>query len=388
MSTRPAVLLINSMGTGGAERAVAHAALRLSACGRHVRVLCLERAAAKETSHPALEVEYLSGMTTSAGPLRKLAALPILAFRLAVYLSRQQVSVVMSHLFRANFVNVLSKTLAGARHTAILVNHTRISRLAREGIQGRINAMLCRALYPKADLVASVSSGAAAECAELLGLSTGRSITLYDPIDVEGARSNPSVHGASCTVVCTGRLVSLKRFGEVVDAFGRTAPDFPGLRLRIVGDGPQRARLESKAAASGVAERITFLGRVDDPLSAMAGCTVFVSASETEGFGMAIVEALALGIPVVAADCAFGPREILAPGTDPMRLLGSGAEMEIAAFGILFPVGAVAQMEKGLRRVLSDSALKAELARKGPHRAADFSTDRAIAAYERLLYPA
>jgi N-acetylgalactosamine-N,N'-diacetylbacillosaminyl-diphospho-undecaprenol 4-alpha-N-acetylgalactosaminyltransferase len=327
-------------------------------------------------------------MKTSGGPLLKLVALPILAVRLAAYLAREQVSVVMSHLFRANFVNVLSKILAGARHTAILVNHTRISRLRSEGIQGKITWMLCSALYPKADLVASVSIGSATECAELLGLSSQRSITLYDPIEMQDARSTLPLEGTSNTVACAGRLVSLKRFSDLIAAFGRVAPDFPGLHLRIIGDGPERARLECRAAESGVTEKITFLGWAEDPYCAMAGCTVFVSASETEGFGMAIVEALALGIPVISSDCAFGPREILAPGTDPTRLLGSGAAMEIAPFGILFPVGAVAELEKGLRRILSDSVLKADLALKGPHRAADFAAERAVAEYDRLLYPA
>lgn len=384
----PAVLLINSMGTGGAERAVTLAAAGLRAHGRKVRILCLERAPESEIPGTVQEIEYLSGMRTSAGPLLKLAALPFLALRLASCLARHQVSVVMSHLFRANFVNILARVLAGARHTAILVNHSRISRLKGEGIHGRINWILCRALYPKADLVASVSSGASSECAELLGLPSSRSITLYDPIDVEAARSTLPGKGASDTVVCAGRLVSLKRFDNLIAAFSRIAPDFPGLKLRIIGDGPERARLERKAAESGVTERITFFGRAEDPFGAMAECSAFVSTSETEGFGMAIVEALSLGVPVIASDCAYGPREILAPGTDPTVLLESGAEMEIARFGILYPVGSVLELEKALRRLLTDRSLRSELANKGPSRAADFSADRAVAAYDRLLFPA
>jgi len=383
-----AVLLINSMGTGGAERAVALAAARLRARGRDLRILCLEKAPEEEAPSQELEVVYLSGMKTSAGPLMKLAALPLLAFRLSSYLARQGVQTVMSHLFRANFVNILARLLARARHRAILVNHTRISRLRAEGIQGRINWLLCRLLYPKADLVASVSSGAAAECAELLGLSSRQSLTLHDPIDTEAANAAAPREGAGDALVCAGRLVSLKRFGDLIEAFSRIAADFPRLSLRIVGDGPERADLERRAAESAAGPRITFNGRVADPFGALSGCAAFVSASETEGFGMAIVEALALGIPVVASDCAYGPREILAPDTDPTRLLEPGAGMEIASFGILYPVGSVPELEKALRRLLADEAIRSELARKGPGRAADFSAERAIAVYDRLLFSA
>ena len=387
-SGHSAVLLINSMGTGGAERAVALAAARLRACGRHVRVLCLERAPGDEAPNADGQIEYLSDMTTSAGPFLKLAALPLLAFRLSSYLARHKVNAVMSHLFRANFVNVLARTLARALHTAVLVNHTRISRLRSEGIQGRINWMLCKMLYPKADSVASVSAGAAAECAMLLHLPSGRSVTLHDPIDISGAHRSASGAKPVGAIVSVGRLVGLKRYEDLIEAFARIAPDFPLLELRLVGNGPERLALERRAGASGVRDRISFVGRVHDPFAVMAGCVAFVSSSETEGFGMAIVEALAMGIPVIASDCAYGPREILAPSTDPMLLLPPGAEIEVAQYGILYPVGSVEGLAAALRTLLRSPELRNELAKNGCVRAADFSVERSTAEYDRLLFPA
>jgi N-acetylgalactosamine-N,N'-diacetylbacillosaminyl-diphospho-undecaprenol 4-alpha-N-acetylgalactosaminyltransferase len=310
-----------------------------------------------------------------------------MAARLAAYLTDEQVTVVMSHLFRANFVNILARILAGSLHRAILVNHTRVSRLRGEGIQGWINLGLCKLLYRRADLVASVSTGAAAECANILRIRPERSTTLYDPIDV--AASEASARGAqpSHAIVGVGRLVGLKRFADLIDAFAGIASNFPNLELRLVGDGPDQNRLESRAAAAGVSSRIRFLGRVADPAWALAGCTAFVSASETEGFGMAIVEAMAAGVPVISSDCAYGPREILAPATDPTHLLGPDSELEVAQYGILYPVGSVKTLEKALRLLLEDSALHAELSRNGARRAADFSVERSTAAYERLLFP-
>ena len=325
-------------------------------------------------------------MSSSTSPAIKLCALPILASRLARYVARERVPVVMSHLFRANFVNILSRVLSRSRHRTILVNHTRVSRLSTEGLQGRINWTLCRRLYPKADLVASVSAGATDECSRLLSLPQEKAVTLYDAIDVAASTAAAASTGPADAIVAVGRLVRLKRFCDIIDAFDRIAADYPGLELRIVGEGPERAQLERRASACEASNRIRFLGHRADPMPDVAGCRVFVSASETEGFGMAIVEALAARVPVVASDCAFGPREILSPSTDPTRLLDGGAGMEIAPYGILFSVGSVDALEGGLRRVLGDPVLRAHLADRGPQRASDFSTERASAAYERLLF--
>lgn len=101
---------------------------------------------------------------------------------------------------------------------------------------------------------------------------------------------------------------------------------------------------------------------------------------------MAIVEALAAGVPVVASDCPYGPREILSSRTDPVDLLGQDSPIELAPFGLLYPVGNVRMLEKALRQVLSDEALREDLSRTGRTRAADFSIERSTSAYEKLLF--
>jgi glycosyltransferase involved in cell wall biosynthesis len=379
-----AVLLINSLGTGGAERAVAAAAAGLRALGRDVRILCLERNAAPVSVPPEIPVSYLSNLTTSSGVLLKFAALPFLALRLSSHLRQLGVHAVMSHLFRANFVNVLARVLAGSRHKAVLVNHTRISRLRDEGIQGRITWTLSRLLYIRADVVASVSTGAAAECARLLGLPAGKAITLYDPIDTSGpARQERE---AARVIAAVGRLVALKRFEDILDAFSAIKGAFPGLLLKIIGDGPARGGLEQRAAALGISDQVHFLGELAAPAQELAASDVFVSTSAVEGFGMAIVEAMAAGVPVIAADCAYGPREILSPFTDSTVLLQGGSEIEIAPNGILYPVGSVKALQKALQCILTDGALRKELGQKGPARAAAFSVPRSVSAYEKLLF--
>jgi glycosyltransferase involved in cell wall biosynthesis len=379
-----AILLINSLGTGGAERSVAAAATRLRAMGRDVRVLCLELHGSPLSKPSEVPVSFLSAMSASSSALLKLAALPVLAFRLAFRLRQLRAHTVMSHLFRANFVNVLCRLFTGSRHKVVLVNHTRISRLRTEGLQGRANWMLCRLLYCRADVIASVSSGASIECARLLGLPSGKTITLYDPIDAFGpAAEDPHHDGA---IVAVGRLIPSKRFEDLLDAFAAIKARFPGLFVKIIGDGPERGRLERRAASSGISDRVLFLGERANPARDFSRHDVFVSTSAVEGFGMAIVEALGAGLPVISADCAYGPREILSPSSDSTVLLSELSEFELARHGILYPVGSVRALEKALQRMLTDGKLREALARTGPARAADFSVERSATAYEKLLF--
>ncbi len=101
---------------------------------------------------------------------------------------------------------------------------------------------------------------------------------------------------------------------------------------------------------------------------------------------MAIVEALATGVPVIASDCPYGPREILCPESDPSLMLAPDADFEVAPYGVLFPVGSVRALERAMRRVISDAALRSDLAQRGPVRAADFSAERSAIHYDQLLF--
>ena len=385
VSAGPAVLLINNLGVGGAERAVRAVAIRFRALGRNVRLVCLESPDSSSAAEVDFPADSLSHLHTSASSFLKFAYLPLLAIRLTRYLSKNHADTVMSHLFRANFVNVLARTLAGSRHKAVLVNHTRLGRLSAEGAQGRITWLLCRLLYRKADLVGSVSTGAARECERLLDLPAGKSITLYDPVSVSASPLGGKSPGEP-RIIAVGRLVPLKRFQDLIHAFAGIAADFPELTLNFVGEGRARDELEHCAEEAKIEGRVHFLGWMADPSKAVRGAKVFVSTSETEGFGMAIVEALAAGVPVVASDCAFGPREILSPATNSSELLPPGSGIEVAPFGILYPVGSVDALENALRRLIVDSTLSKELERKGPGRASDFSIERSTAAYEKILF--
>lgn len=126
-----------------------------------------------------------------------------------------------------------------------------------------------------------------------------------------------------------GALVQWKRPDLALEVAARV----PGLQLEVAGapigddDGIARA-LELRASRADLAGRVTFLGAVDDPRPALARAHVLLHTADAEPYGVALVEALAAGRPVVAADAA-GPREIVADGAG--RLFAPGDSESAAA---------------------------------------------------------
>ncbi|QSG07034.1 glycosyltransferase family 4 protein [Halapricum desulfuricans] len=136
-----------------------------------------------------------------------------------------------------------------------------------------------------------------------LGVPRDRITTVYNGIDTARIGSVEPDPDAP-EVLFVGRLVESKRVDQLLSAFDRVAAD-RNVRLGIVGDGPERDRLREQAASLDSRNRITFYGAVsddDDVYSLMRGATVFVSPSAREGFGLALLEAMAAGCQVVAVD--------------------------------------------------------------------------------------
>jgi teichuronic acid biosynthesis glycosyltransferase TuaC len=114
------------------------------------------------------------------------------------------------------------------------------------------------------------------------------------------------------TLVTVGHLVARKRHGDVL----RALAGLEGVRYDVVGDGPERERLEALAHALGIAGRVRFLGQLphDQALRAVARCDVFALPSTDEAFGVAYVEAMAAGLPAIGLAGEPGPEEIARAG--------------------------------------------------------------------------
>lgn len=127
------------------------------------------------------------------------------------------------------------------------------------------------------------------------------------------ARSGLGVPREAVVVVAIGRLVAIKRLDRLIDAMALVVPVIPDVRLYFVGDGSEHQALEARAAAAGLADRITFAGWSSDSPSWYAAADVVALTSDREGTPLALIEAAASGRPVVATDVG-GVSDVVADG--------------------------------------------------------------------------
>ncbi|WCN83028.1 glycosyltransferase [Micromonospora sp. LH3U1] len=177
----------------------------------------------------------------------------------------------------------------------------------------------------------------------------------------------PPADGSNRIVVSAGRLDPIKRYDRLIAAFARVAGDHPDWKLRIYGDGPQRPALVAQVRELGMSDQVQLMGRREDMSTEWVKGSIAAVSSERESFGMTIVEAMRLGLPVVSTDCPVGPREIIQHGVD----------------GLLVPMEDIGAYASALRTLMHDDDLRARLAKLAPVNAARFDPETLADAFAR-----
>ncbi|MGZ4415269.1 MAG: glycosyltransferase, partial [Gaiellaceae bacterium] len=152
-------------------------------------------------------------------------------------------------------------------------------------------------------------------------------------------------------LISVGRLAAPKDWSTLLWALARLEPETFS-ELVIVGDGPERERVEDELARRSLAGRVRLLGERDGVPSLLADADVFVLASRSEGLPLSVIEAMAAGLPVVASDVG-GLRELVLESQT----------------GVLVPSGDPAALADALRPLLRDRALRRRLGSAGRERA-------------------
>ncbi len=351
--TRPKIaVFIPSLRGGGVERNMLNltAGLADAGCGVDL-VLAQAEGPFLDKVDPRVRVVDLRAR-------RVLTALP----GLVRYLKEARPTALLSGMGHANIVAVVAKALARVGTRLTISEHTLPSVITGVAANTRSRTVpwLSRLFYPRADAVVAVSRAVLQDLVTGSGLDPESITVIPNPVVTPKMKSSPAGlpdhpyfrPGNPPVLLGVGRLSREKGFDVLLRALPLVLQE-RDCRLLILGEGEERPRLEALVRDLDLGDKADLPGFVDEVPPYLAAAAVMVMPSRVEGFGNALVEAMAQGTPVVAADCPGGPVDILAEGR----------------FGPLVAVEDPAALAAGIVEVL-DAPTDPEVLRR---RASDFS---------------
>ncbi|GAA3726719.1 glycosyltransferase involved in cell wall biosynthesis [Spinactinospora alkalitolerans] len=190
-------------------------------------------------------------------------------------------------------------------------------------------------LYPRLDGMTVLTAADRAAYERLLPTEPGWITTMPNALP---PGDHPRSDLDNPIIAAAGRLSPIKQYPKLLEAFAAAAKAHPQWRLRIYGGGGVENDLKTRIAAMGLSNQVTIMGRTKDLTGELAKASMVVVSSRAEGFGMTIIEAFSVGVPVVSFDCPHGPREIITHERD----------------GLLVPPQDVGALAEGMRRLMAD----------------------------------
>ena len=324
MTSEDLLLVLPELASGGAERVMLSLAREFAGTGRRVHFAVGRGGGALEALVPVgVELHCLGQQTTGIR----------LAFDMVSgvvkLLDRKRPAAVLSTLTGANYAVALAFKFAKHRSRLVL---REASSLANR--PGPLHAGLRRWLYPQADAVVVPAAALVHEWNAAVPSVSDRIAVIPNPVDAalihKAAKTPAGVPAtAGSRVIAVGRLTAAKDYPTLIHAFKIVLDQRPGTQLAILGDGPLRDTLSALVQDFDLAASVLMPGHVENVPAWLATADLFVLSSRWEGSPNALIEALVIGLPVVAARGKGGAAELLANGKYG-RLVPSGAPEALA----------------------------------------------------------
>lgn len=367
---RRVLLVINGLGAGGGESQMIYLAAGLAEQGYEVTVACLNWVRRDVTLMLDARVKLL--VFNARGPAAKLRKLPLL-----IRLARRS-DVVCSSLYDATLYGRVAAI--AARRPAVIVEHSGGRQLARSRSgrpRARLTALHNRLLDPftyaaiaVSQLQLSVLRGEGVDERKLLLIHNAVSVAAVR----RGAETGPTradlgIPEDAKLLIHVARFIPEKNQAATLEVARRLREDLGDVRVLFAGEGPRLDAVQAQARAIGADAWCSFLGRRSDVPRLLRLADVFVLPSIVEAMPVAILEALAIGIPVVATDIA-DIRHVV----------------ELTGGGIIVPPGDEDAYEAACRRLLTEPALHAQLSRAAARGAEEhFDYHRMVERYAKVL---
>jgi glycosyltransferase involved in cell wall biosynthesis len=356
------VLIIPSLAAGGAQRVIVQLANHWAQ--RRWPISLVTLAARHEdffTLHSGIARLALGLTGESSHPIAAIAKNLQRIRRLRTAIRHAHPDVIISFIDQTNVLTLLAAV--GLRIPVVVAERTD----PRHHAIGRVWSALRRWTYPWADavVVQTVSvqrfvENAVAGCAVRV---------VPNAVCPPAVPDSPAIEVAERRVICgAGRLSQEKGFDRLIEAFGQVAGKFPGWRLLIYGDGPERKRLE-QLAAQRAPGRVELPGWAADVAAMFREAAIFALPSRYEGFPNSLLEAMSHGVPAVCFDCESGPSEIVRHELD----------------GLLVPPDDIPGFAHALERLMADAETRRQFGRRATDVTQRFSMEKFLGAWEALV---
>ena len=385
MKTKNVMLLIHSLTIGGTERSVGNISKLL--CERHNVFVAVFNAKSAET-------DICGRLLDLRQPMGVWWRKPLVAARRVVSLRRTVREYQIDLLFGFTsvgcrylaFVPKTTKRVLCSRGFWDIVRHEAFYTLFLHKFDGLLfNSVASRHWFVKRHEGLARKTFSLQNCIDINEIEQKAKA----PPDEAFAR----FASGRVVIISVGRLYDVKGFDFLIKAFLLLQNELSDTGLVIVGDGPSRGMLQKLAEPGGGG--ILFTGTRSNPFPYMAASSLYVLPSRAEGFPNALVEAMACGVPVIAANCESGPNEILNESYDPSF---HAADVVRARYGIITPQttmppddcpdhleSAHFHLADAMKAMLLDKALREKYQRASLQRARHFSFENSMARYTDFI---
>jgi glycosyltransferase involved in cell wall biosynthesis len=308
---KPAVVHLTwSLAFGGVEK---HLATIARTGGRHYDHRFCALASGGDVAD---QIQQLGGEVEVLGTASPLPT-PQSLMRVAAMLRRRQARVVHGHGLEGNLFALLAGRLAG-----IPVRIGEEIGIPSSSARSRILRTIA---YRSGDRIIGISDAVAQWLTTTDNVPTCKVVRIYNPVELSEVSAAPRQVGEPLRIGFAGRLEEVKNPLALVEAVAGLQGQGVEAQLLLLGDGSQRHALEAARRAAPEPDRIQLLGYVRDPLPILAGCHLYVQPSLSEGFGIALVEAMSCGLPVIATSIGGMP-EIVQHGRTGWLIDNSGKD--------------------------------------------------------------
>lgn len=334
--------VVDSLEFGGLERVVTDLAIAQQAAGHRVSVFTIN---ATTGFRPVLEA---AGIPVVVGDKRGTLDRAVLRSLRAASMDKG-VDVIHAHNFVPNYYAAISTLFARPRPVLVGTCHDMGMRLSNRRLR-----WLYRWSLTRTTRVAMVGQQVRDRFVNTGIVDAARAVTVLNGIPVAHFRNSEARRVAARAALgiapdapvigCVGRLVSLKNHRLLLAHLPGLVRVHQNLRVVLAGDGPLHAELLAQARALGMTDHVLFLGARTDIANILPAFDIFALPSQTEGLSIALLEACATGLAIVATDVGGNP-EIVHDGST----------------GTLVPVDDGPALEAALDTLLRDAALRARL---------------------------